>query len=165
VTVVSTTQDTEALTLTLVADLAAPPADVWQLWADPRRLERWWGPPTWPATFVDHDVTVGGRSHYYMTGPDGRTAHGWWRVLAVDEPTSLEFEDGFADESGAPSQDMPVTRGRVELVETPDGTRMTLTTIFATAEQMQQLAEMGMVEGMTAAVGQMDALLTASSHR
>jgi uncharacterized protein YndB with AHSA1/START domain len=162
VTVVSTTQDTDALTFTLVADLAAPPARVWQLWADPRKLERWWGPPTWPATFVEHDVAVGGRSHYYMTGPDGETSHGWWRVLAVDEPKSLEFEDGFADESGAPAPEMATTRGRVELVETADGTRMTLTSSFTTAEQMEQLVEMGMVEGLTGAVGQMDALLAES---
>ena len=161
-TVVSTTQDTDALTLTLVADLAAPPAQVWQLWADPRRLERWWGPPTWPATFVEHALTVDGRSHYYMTGPEGQTAHGWWRVLAVDEPKSLEFEDGFADESGAPAPDMPTTRGRVELTETDAGTRMTITSTFATAEDMGRLTEMGMVEGMTAAVGQMDALLAGS---
>ena len=161
-TVVSTTQDTDALTLTIVADLAAPPARVWQLWADPRQLERWWGPPTWPATFVEHDVAVGGRSHYYMTGPDGTAAHGWWQMLAADEPRSLEFEDGFADESGAPAPDMPTTRARVDLAEHAGGTRMTLTSSFATAEQMEQLAAMGMVEGMTAALAQMDDLLAAA---
>ena len=59
-TVVGTTQDPENLTLTLVADLAAPPARVWQVWVDPRQIERWWGPPGWPATFVEHDVAVGG---------------------------------------------------------------------------------------------------------
>ena len=161
-TVVSTHQDTESLTLTIVADLGAPPTRVWQLWADPRQLERWWGPPTWPATFVDHELAVGGRSHYFMTGPDGTTAHGWWHVLTVDEPRSLEFEDGFADESGAPAPDMPTTRGRVELAEQAGGTPLTLTSSFASAEQMEQLASMGMVEGMTAALGQMDDLLAAA---
>jgi uncharacterized protein YndB with AHSA1/START domain len=157
--VVSTTQDPERLTLTIVADLAAPPARVWDLWADPRRLERWWGPPTWPATFVEHDATVGGRSHYFMTGPEGEQAHGWWRFVAVDPPRSLEFEDGFADETGAPSSDLPTTTAVVELTETSGGTRMTVTSRFASAEHMEQLAAMGMVEGMTSAMEQMDALL------
>jgi uncharacterized protein YndB with AHSA1/START domain len=161
-TVVSTTQDPDRLTLTIVAELAAPPARVWELWADPRRLERWWGPPGWPATFVEHDLTVGGRSHYLMTGPEGEQAHGWWRVVAVDEPRALEFEDGFADESGAADPDLPVTVGRVELEGTAEGTRMTITSRFATADQMQQLAGMGMVEGMTSAIEQMDALLVAA---
>ncbi len=161
-TVVSTTQDTDSLTLTIVAELAAPPSRVWQLWADPRQLERWWGPPTWPATFVAHDVVPGGRSHYFMTGPDGEQAHGWWRILTVDEPTSLEFEDGFADADGNPTDSMPTTRARVALEGTPEGTRLTVTSSFGSAEQMEQLAAMGMVEGMTAALGQMDDLLVSA---
>jgi uncharacterized protein YndB with AHSA1/START domain len=160
-TVVSTTQDPDRLTFTIVADLAAPPERVWDLWADPRRLERWWGPPTWPATFVEHDLAEGGRSHYFMTGPEGEQAHGWWRVVTADGPRSLEFEDGFADETGAPDPDLPTTVARVELDATGAGTRMTITSRFATAEQMQQVVSMGVVEGMTSAVEQMDALLVA----
>jgi uncharacterized protein YndB with AHSA1/START domain len=158
-TITSTTRDTEKLTLTVEARLAAPPARVWQVWSDPLLLERWWGPPTWPASFVEHDLTPGGRSHYFMTGPDGEQAHGWWQVVAVDRPRSLQFEDGFADENGAPDPDLPTTTGRVELEETADGTRMTVTSTFGSTEQMEQLASMGLVEGMTSAMGQMDALL------
>lgn len=160
-TVVSATTDPRARTLTVVAELAAPPSRVWQLWADPRQLERWWGPPTWPATVVDHDFVVGGRSTYYMTGPDGEEAHGWWRFVTLDEPRLIEFEDGFADETGAPNDAMPRTLGRVDLDGSDDGatTRMTITSTFATAEEMAQLEAMGMVEGMTGALGQIDALL------
>ena len=158
-TVVSTTQDPDALSLTVVAELAAPPARVWQVWSDPRQLERWWGPPTWPATFEEHEFAVGGRSTYYMTGPDGQKARGWWQFTALDEPRYLEFEDGFSDESGVPSPTMPVTRGRVDFEEIATGTRMTVTSRFATLEQMDQLVQMGMVEGMQQALGQVDALL------
>ncbi|QTE30149.1 SRPBCC family protein [Pengzhenrongella sicca] len=158
-TVISTTPDTAALTLTIVADLAAAPKRAWQLWEDPRQLERWWGPPTWPATFVQHDVVVGGRSGYYMTGPDGSTGHGWWQFLSVDEPRSLEFEDGFADDAGTPDPSMPTTRSVVELEETAAGTRMTITSHFATLEQMEQLVQMGVVEGLTLALGQIDGIL------
>ena len=158
-TVVSTTQDPDALSLTVVAELAAPPARVWQVWSDPRQLERWWGPPTWPATFEEHEFAVGGRSSYYMTGPEGQKARGWWQFTALDEPRYLEFEDGFSDESGVPSPTMPVTRGRVDFEQIATGTRMTVTSRFATLEQMNQLVQMGMVEGMQQALGQVDALL------
>jgi uncharacterized protein YndB with AHSA1/START domain len=160
--VLSTSRDTENLSLTIVSELAAPPSRVWQVWADPRQLERWWGPPTWPATFVQHDVVVGGTSRYFMTGPNGEKAHGWWRFVALDEPRSLEFEDGFADEAGRPSADMPTIQGRVALEETPGGTRMTVRSEFATTEQMEQLLAMGMDEGMTLAMGQLDEVLLAS---
>ncbi len=95
-----------------------------------------------------------------MTGPEGEKARGWWTFLALDEPRSLEFEDGFSDESGVPNDDMPTTFARVELEEISSGTRMTLRSRFPSLEQMEQLAAMGMVEGMTQALGQMDAILT-----
>ena len=158
-TVVRTTPDPENRTLTVVAELAAPPSRVWQLWADPRQLERWWGPPAWPASFVEHNLAPGGSSRYYMTGPDGEKAHGWWRFQAVEEPRSLELEDGFADENGTPSAEMPTVQMRMDLEEVDAGTRMTLTSRFASLEQMEQLMSMGMIEGLTEALGQIDELL------
>ena len=157
--VISTSRDTADLSLTIVAELAAPPSRVWHVWVDPRQIERWWGPPTWPATFVQHDVVVGGTSRYYMTGPEGEKAHGWWRILALDEPRSLEFEDGFGEAPDRPDEGMPTIHGRVELAEAPGGTRMTVRSEFATAEQMEQVLAMGMAEGMAQAMGQLDEVL------
>ena len=159
--VVSVERDQHALTLTLVAEYDVSPARVWQLWADPRQLERWWGPPTWPATFEQHDFTVGGESTYFMTGPDGEKARGWWRLTAIDEPKSLELEDGFSDDNGAPNPAMPTMRMRVDIEETGAGSRMTISTYFRDAKEMAQLTEMGMVEGITGAAGQIDSLLAA----
>lgn len=157
--VVSVTKDEHALTLSLVAEYDVSPARVWQLWADPRQLERWWGPPSWPATFETHDFVVGGAASYFMTGPEGEKAGGWWRFLAIDEPKSLEIEDGFSDDTGAPNPDMPVGRMRVDIEETVNGSRMTVTSYFRDAKEMAQLVEMGMVEGITEAAGQIDGLL------
>ncbi|AZM59364.1 MULTISPECIES: SRPBCC domain-containing protein [unclassified Streptomyces] len=158
-TVTSVDKDVENLTLTLVADFGAPVERVWQLWADPRRLERWWGPPTYPATFEEHDLTPGGGVKYYMTGPDGEKFGGWWRVSSVTPPTALEFTDGFSDQEGKPNPEMPTTDVRMTLTEHEGGTRMELRSVFDSREQMEQLTKMGMVEGLTEAVGQIDALL------
>lgn len=157
--VVDTRQDLDALTLTIVTELAAPPARVWRIWSDPRQLERWWGPPTWPATFEEHDFRPGGRATYYMSGPNGEKSRGWWRFVSVDEPRGLEFEDGFSDESGEPSATMPEISARVELEETPAGTRMTVVSRFPSVEGMKQLVEMGMAEGMTQAMNQIDGIV------
>lgn len=158
-TVTSVEKDFDTLTLTLVADFAAPVERVWQLWADPRQLERWWGPPSYPATVQEHDLTPGGTITYFMTGPDGDRHHGWWRVTSVNPPKSLEFTDGFASEDGTPAADMPTTTVRVQLTEYGSGTRMQLTSAFDSREQMEQMVGMGMVEGMQQALGQIDALL------
>jgi uncharacterized protein YndB with AHSA1/START domain len=162
-TVVSTQKDVDALTLTLVAEFDAGIEAVWQVWEDPRLLERWWGPPTWPATFAEHDFTAGGDARYYMTGPDGEKAHGWWRIIAIDAPRRLEFDDGFADQSGEPDASMEPMRMVVTLEPTATGTRMTTVTNFANADQLEKVLEMGMEEGMRSAMGQIDALLAEST--
>ncbi|MDV6288198.1 SRPBCC domain-containing protein [Streptomyces sp. UP1A-1] len=157
--VTSLNKDLENLTLTLVADFSAPVERVWQLWADPRQLERWWGPPSYPATVEQHDLTPGGDVTYFMTGPEGDKYRGWWRVATVDAPTSLEFTDGFADQDGVPNADMPTTATRVTLTERDGGTRMEMLSVFDSRDQMEQLMKMGMEDGLREAVGQMDGLL------
>lgn len=157
--VTSVDKDLDNLTLTLLADFDAPVERVWQLWADPRQLERWWGPPTYPATVEQHELTAGGAVTYYMTSPEGERYRGWWQVTSVEPPTSLQFTDGFADKDGAPSADMPVTTVHMQLTEYDGGTRMELRSVFDSREQMNQLDSMGMVEGLQQSVGQMDALL------
>jgi uncharacterized protein YndB with AHSA1/START domain len=158
-TVTSVDKDYDKLTLTLIADFDAPIDQVWELWSDPRKLERWWGPPGYPATFEKHDLNPGGEATYLMTGPEGDTHRGMWRVTAVDPPTSLEFTDAFADTDGRPTADMPVHMVRVRLTERDGGTRMEMQSTFESREDMDKLVDTGMVEGMQEAVGQMDTLL------
>jgi uncharacterized protein YndB with AHSA1/START domain len=157
--VLDISKDPATLTLTLTASFPKPPERVWQVWADPRQLERWWGPPSWPATVVDHDLREGGRVNYYMTGPAGEKAAGWWRFTAIDEPRTLEFEDGFSDGSGEPDLTMPTMQVRADLTSSGEGTVMTVVTTFHSAEQMAQLSQMGMEEGLRQAAGQLDAVL------
>ncbi|HEX2313087.1 MAG TPA: SRPBCC domain-containing protein [Thermomonospora sp.] len=157
--ITSVDKDFDALALTLVADFPAPVERVWRLWSDPRQLERWWGPPSHPATVEEHDLTPGGEVTYFMTGPEGTRHHGWWRISSVAAPTSLEFTDGFADQNGRPDPDLPTTTVTMRLTEHDGGTRMEMRSVFDSREQMEQVVSMGAVEGLQEAVGQIDALL------
>jgi uncharacterized protein YndB with AHSA1/START domain len=157
--IVSVDKDYEALTLVLVAEFAAPVERVWQLWADPRQLERWWGPPSHPATVERHELAPGGEVAYFMTGPEGETSRGWWRVSAVDPPRSLAFSDGFADPAGKPVAGGPVTEARVRLAEYGAGTRMELRFVFESRERMEQVERLGAFDVFPQSVAQMDAIL------
>jgi uncharacterized protein YndB with AHSA1/START domain len=97
-----------------------------------------------------------------MTGPSGEQPRGWWRFGAIEKPRRLEFQDGFADDTGEPLPDEPVT-GIVTLEPAGTGTRMTFVTRFVDAAQMEQLLAMGTVEGVTEAIGQIDGLLLPSA--
>jgi uncharacterized protein YndB with AHSA1/START domain len=160
VTVTAVTKQPDTLTLTIAAEFEATPVRVWQLWADPRQLERWWGPPTYPATVTSHDLRVGGRVEYHMTGPQGDQPRGYWEIDEVDPPHRLVFRNGLANADGSPNAELPVSIGRVSIEGIGDGrTRMSIATIFPSAQAMEQVLAMGMQEGITQAVGQIDAIL------
>ena len=159
-TVTAVYKDANTLTMTITAEFDASPERVWQLWADPRQLERWWGPPSYPATFTDFDFKPGGRVNYHMTGPTGDQPRGWWEILELDPPTSISFLDGFADDNGDPNPDLPATTDRVTFEELSEGkTQMTFVTFFADAPSMAKILAMGAEEGLREAVGQIDAIL------
>jgi len=152
-------RDLDALTMSITAEFDAGAERVWELWSDPRQLERWWGPPSYPATFVDHDLSPGGRATYFMTSPEGQKYHGWWQIEEVEPPRRLRFEDGFADDDGKPKEELPTTVATVTISEADGTTTMSIESRFAGREQMEQVIEMGMEQGIREAVGQIDAML------
>jgi uncharacterized protein YndB with AHSA1/START domain len=159
-TVTAVRKDLDALTMTLDAEFEASPDRVWQLWADPRQLERWWGPPTYPATVTAHDLRPGGRIEYHMTGPTGDQPKGYWEILEMVPPRRLVFRDGFANADGSPNTDLPLNDIHVTLAEAgPGRTRMSIESRFPDTAAMEQLLAFGMEEGLTEAVGQIDAIL------
>lgn len=157
--ITSVTSDPATLTLTVHGDYPVPVARLWDVYADPRQLERFWGPVEWPATFIRHDMAVGGYSHYYMTGPDGSRARGWWRFLDVTPHRRIEVEDGFADEAGAPNAQMPTMRIVFTFEPAGEGSRLLIVTTFPSVDAMEELVKMGMIEGLKSAMGQIDPLL------
>ncbi len=159
-TVTGTSKDAEANAITFTCEFDASVEQVWRMWTDPRLLERWWGPPGYPATVVDHDLSPGGVVRYFMTGPDEERYPGGFRITHVEGPALLAFDDFFENDEGGPDPNLPTSTTRVEIVSGPAGTtRMTLVTTAPTAEALAQLEELGAVDGMTGALGQVDDLL------
>ena len=160
-TVTAVRKDPEALTMTLDAEFDASAERVWQLWADPRQLERWWGPPTYPATFTKHDLSPGSRVEYHMTGPEGDQPKGFWDIVEVTPPHRLVVHDGFRNDDGSDNTDLPGNEFSVNIADVGGGrSRMSIESRFPSREAMEQLLAMGMEQGLTEAVGQIDALLT-----
>lgn len=157
--VIDVTTDPDNLTMTLVAEFAAPPERVWNAYTDPRQLNRFWGPPTWPATFTEFDLAVGGHARYHMVGPRGERSAGAWEFLRIDAGRAFEVLDSFVDEGGTPIEGMPSMRMTFAFEATPTGTRLTSVTYFTSADALAQVVEMGAVEGSTMATNQLDAVL------
>jgi uncharacterized protein YndB with AHSA1/START domain len=154
----SVIKDATRLTLTVVGDYPVPQKRLWDAFADPRQLERFWGPPTWPATFTRHDFRVGGRAEYFLTGPKGEKWSGSWKFTAVNPISSFEAQDG---EDNAEDENMPSSM-TFAFATTPAGSRVTVVTRFSSVEAMERVAT-GMEEGMRAALPQLDAVLAQRS--
>ena len=158
------TKDIERRTFAITAEFAAPVERVWALYADPRQLEQVWGPPEYPATFVAHDLRPGGRTTYYMTSPEGERFAGYWDVDEVDQPSRFAFRDGFADAGLNPNPDLPVSRNDYTFVATDEGTRAVFTSTFDSAEDLQKVLDMGIEEGATSAINQIDGFLARTTQ-
>ncbi|WP_114856135.1 SRPBCC domain-containing protein [Brachybacterium sp. YJGR34] len=152
--------DLDALTLTITAQFAAPVQRIWDIYADPRQLEKVWGPKEYPATVVDHSLTPGGLVTYYMTGPEGDRHHGYWKVLEVHEPDSFRYEDGFAHEDFRPNTELPVSTCVSTFTAQDGGTRAVYVTTYADREGLQTVLDMGVEEGSRSAIDQIDELVS-----
>ncbi|WP_127571804.1 SRPBCC family protein [Georgenia faecalis] len=154
--ITSVEKDLDALTMTVVAEFPVPARRLWDAYADPRQLEKFWGPEGWPATFTRHDMAPGGRSAYYMSGPDGERAGGYWEFLAVEPGRSFEVRDGFAGPDGAPNPEMPSMRMVYTFEDADSGCRLVTTTSFNSLDELEKLLGMGMEEGLASAMSQID---------
>lgn len=154
--ITSVTSDPHTLTLTVIGEYSVPVARLWQAWMDPRQLELFWGPPTWPATFIRHEPFPGGRTTYCMTGPNGEQSRGYWRFQIVEPEQRIVLRDGFADPQGEPNTDMPEVQMEWTFHPTATGSRFVGVSTFASLEALEQLLAMGMLEGLNASMAQLD---------
>jgi uncharacterized protein YndB with AHSA1/START domain len=157
--VTSVTTDPEALTITVVGDFPVPVERLWDAFADPRKLERFWGPPGYPATFDRYEFAPGGIAHYWMTSPEGERFYGRWDFEEVEVPRRFVVRDGFATTDGEIDETIPPGRMTLEFEGTPTGSRFTAVSVSASLEALEQVVAMGQVEGMRQSFGQLDAVL------
>lgn len=150
----------ESLTMTVTADLDATVERAWQLWADPRQFEQWWGPPGYPATVVDQDLRSGGRITFFMNGPEGERHESTWDVIAADPPRHLELRDADVDEDGRPNDGNAMTVMIITIDEHGGGGAvMAIRTHFDSQAGMEEALATGIEEGMRIVFSQIEAVL------
>jgi uncharacterized protein YndB with AHSA1/START domain len=161
--VTSVQKDPESLTMTVTADLDATVDRAWQLWADPRQFEQWWGPPGYRATVVDHDLRAGGRITFFVAGTQGERHESTWEVIAADPPRRLELRDADVDDDGIPNDGNAMTAMIVTIDEGRNGRAvMAIRTHFDSQAGMEDVLATGFEEGMRIVFSQLEAVLVAA---
>lgn len=157
--VTSVVKDTDELSLTVHAEFPVKVSRLWDAYLDARQLEKFWGPVECPATFTRHDATVGGRSNYHMTSPEGEEFHGYWLWNEVVEHKFFEVSDGFAHADGTPNTDLPLNRMVFTFDPTSEGSKLTISAVFDSVEELEQVVAMGMIDGTRSAMSQIEQVL------
>lgn len=164
---VQVTKDLENKKL-IVEYVANGPVDkVWRAYADKEWFERWWGPEGWQTTVKEFNFVVGGKVHYGMECVDeaqgewfGQTSWGLMDIQAIQEGNSFTYVDYFADENATVNTEMPAMTVTNSFIEEGGKTRIVSTCFADSAEQIEQLLKMGMVEGFSSQLNRLEALLS-----
>jgi uncharacterized protein YndB with AHSA1/START domain len=143
--------------LVLTRTFDAPRELVFTAYSSCEHLRNWWGPRSWPMVECTLDFRVGGVWHYCLRGPD-EGDESWGRAVydEIVEPARIAYTDAFSDAEGNVNEAMPRTRSTVEFDELDGSTRLTLRATYPSAEDLQQVLDMGMVAGMTETLDRLD---------
>jgi uncharacterized protein YndB with AHSA1/START domain len=164
--VISVEKDPESLTMTVTADLDATVERAWQLWADPRQFEQWWGPPGYPVTVVEYDLRAGGRITFFMMGTEGGRHDSTWEVIAADQPRRLELRDADVDDDGRPNDGNAITAMIITIEESDgEGAVMAIRTHFDSQAGMEGHLAIGFEEGLRIVFSQIEAVLAGTPLR
>lgn len=162
------TKDLENKTLIIERTFDAPKEKLWRAYADKEWFEKWWGPEGWETTTKAFDFRVDGKIHYCMKCVDenqgeffGQEAWGIMLIETADEPNSFSAKDYFSDAEGALNTEMPGQTFVVEFIEEGGKTRMVNKSIVESAEQLEELIKMGMVEGFSSQLNRLERLVAA----
>jgi uncharacterized protein YndB with AHSA1/START domain len=143
----SGTKDRE---IVLSREYDAPRELVFDAWTDPRQVVEWWGPDGFRTTIHEMDVRPGGAWRFIMHGPDG-----------VDYPNEIIFHEVVRPARLAYSHG-PVPKFEVTVLFEVNGdrTKLTLRSLFPTAEDLKRVVEQfGAIEGGKQHLARLDAFL------
>lgn len=155
-----TNVETKGQELIITRDFDAPPSLMFEVWSDCKHLKHWWGPKEWPMHECEMDFRKGGTWHYCLRGPkEGDESWGKGIYQDIHKPEKIVYKDYFSDSEGTINENMPGAHITVEFTEHNGKTRQISTTRYGSPEQLQQIVEMGFLEGLNSSMARLDAYL------
>lgn len=159
-TTTKTKVEAKGKTLIIERIFEAPPSLMFDVWTDCKHLKHWWGPKEWPMHECEMDFREGGSWHYCLRGPN-EGDESWGKALydQIDKPKKIVYRDYFADNKGNINEDMPGSKTELVFLEHNGITRQVSTTEYESPESLQQVLDMGMIEGMNSSMERLDEYL------
>lgn len=134
----------------------APRELVFKMFKDPEHLKRWWGPRGWEVPYCTVDFRPGGVWHYCMKCVDPNQGdffgmESWGKAIykEIVEPEQITYVDYFSDAEGNENPDMPSTEATNEFIDLGGKTKLVSRAVYASAEALKAVMDMGMLQGVT----------------
>jgi uncharacterized protein YndB with AHSA1/START domain len=113
----------------------APVKSVWDVWTDPNKVAKWWGPRGFTITTKSKELKVGGKWIYTMHGPDGTHYPNITTYFVVDHLKQLEYDHGANENQKA------LFRVNVLFSEIKDKTHMHMTMTFESPHIAKEMSQ------------------------
>lgn len=151
--------DKENNTLTVRREFAADRQLVWDCHTKRELLEQWFAPKPWVARTKSMDFSEGGHWLYAMQGPEGEEHWGRMDYIAIQPISSFKAWDGFCDAEGILNPDLPRAQWRSTFDALSENTLVQTVVSYNSLADLETVLQMGMKEGLTACLDQLEALL------
>lgn len=153
-------------TLTVERTYNAPKSLVWKAYSTKEMLLKWWGPRGWDTIIKRLEFKNGGTWHYGMKCVDesmgewfGMTSWGMFTFQNIHPEDLFEYVDVFCDEDANINPDFPSSHSVIEFSEQDGKTTVKTITTYAREEDLTQVIEMGMKEGLTQTLDKLEEVL------
>ncbi|PWU67433.1 SRPBCC domain-containing protein [Gracilibacillus dipsosauri] len=149
------TSKVEGKDLVLERTFDAPRELVFQAFSKAEHLEKWWSTEGWSTPVCNVDFRPGGVWQYCMKCTDeNQEEYGmesWGKAVYQDiqEPEKIVLIDSFSDAEGNILEDMPSTKMTLTFIEQDGKTKLVSRSEYPTAEELQAVLDMGVLEGVT----------------
>lgn len=137
----------------------APIERVFAAYSQSELFEQWFHPDGAVTKVHAFDFKPGGRTFFSIETPDF-TSYTVMDYISIQTPHSFEYHDYFANAQGEINPDMPSNHIYMTFEEkTPGQTTVCSKSVFETEAMVEEMLRMGIEEGMTRTLDQLDTLL------
>lgn len=137
----------------------APRPLVFQVWSQPEHLAKWWGPAGFTTAECRVTPQTGGEFRMVITAPDGQGYPCLGRYAEVIEPEKIVLIGSPQGSPGCGAGLPPEARITVTFAEQPEGTLLSIHTLFPSTEATQAAIDTGFVPGWTTCLERLDECL------
>lgn len=151
--------DKDKNTITVKKEFAANRQLVWDCYTRSELLDQWFAPQPFTIKTKVMEFREGGHWLYAMVDPDGKAFWGRMDYLRIKPIENYSALDAFCDDKGEINKDLPRAQWNVDFKDLTENSIVETVVTYNSLADLEAVIQMGLKEGLTASLSQLDDLL------